>query len=79
VGDALHALSCAAGYNIRWLLRAIVRLGVGCLFCVLNFAGWCLGISLFRARLAVPDRHKLPRSGSASVTPWSTFVPAAAG
>jgi IS5 family transposase len=27
IGDALHALSCAAGYNIRWLLRAIVRLG----------------------------------------------------
>ena len=53
VGDALHALSCAAGYNIRWLLRVIVRLGVGCLFCVLNFAGWCLGISLFRARLAL--------------------------
>ena len=28
-GDALHALSCAAGYNIRWLLRAIARLGTG--------------------------------------------------
>lgn len=27
VGDALHALNCAAGYNIRWLLRAIARLG----------------------------------------------------
>jgi IS5 family transposase len=79
VGDALHALCCAAGYNIRWLLRAIARLGVGGLFCVLNFAGWCLGISVFPARLAVPDRHQLPRSGSASVTPWSTFVPAAAG
>ena len=26
LGDALHAISCAAGYNIRWLLRAIVRL-----------------------------------------------------
>jgi transposase, IS5 family len=26
IGDALHALSCAAGYNIRWLMRAIVRL-----------------------------------------------------
>ena len=26
LGDALHALSCAAGYNIRWLLRAIARL-----------------------------------------------------
>ena len=33
VGDALHALSCAAGYNIRWLLRAIARLGLGGLFC----------------------------------------------
>lgn len=28
VGDALHAISCAAGYNIRWLLRAIMRLGL---------------------------------------------------
>jgi len=27
LGDALHALSCAAGYNIRWLLRALARLG----------------------------------------------------
>jgi IS5 family transposase len=33
VGDALHALCCAAGYNIRWLLRAIARLGLGALFC----------------------------------------------
>ena len=23
MGDALHALSCSAGYNISWLLRAI--------------------------------------------------------
>ena len=23
LGDALHALSCAAGFNIRWLMRAI--------------------------------------------------------
>ena len=27
-----HAMSCAAGYNIRWLLRAIVGLGLGGLF-----------------------------------------------
>ena len=27
-GDALHAVLCAAGYNIRWLLRAILRLGL---------------------------------------------------
>lgn len=31
-GDALHAVLCAAGYNIRWLLRAIVRLGLKGLF-----------------------------------------------
>ena len=31
-GDALHAVLCAAGYNIRWLLRAIVRLGVNGFF-----------------------------------------------
>ena len=39
VGDALHALSCAAGYNIRWLLRAIARLGLGALFFVLSAVG----------------------------------------
>ena len=35
VGDALHALSCAAGYSIRWLLRAIARLAARRLFCAL--------------------------------------------
>lgn len=27
-GDALHAVLCAAGYNIKWLLRMIARKGV---------------------------------------------------
>jgi IS5 family transposase len=31
-GDALHAVLCAAGFNIRWLLRAIARLGLAGLF-----------------------------------------------
>jgi IS5 family transposase len=26
VGDALHAVSCAAGFNLRWLLRAVADL-----------------------------------------------------
>ena len=26
LGDALHAVLCATGYNLRWLLRAMVRL-----------------------------------------------------
>src|ERR1700675_2831922 len=34
-GDALHAVLCAAGYNLRWLLRAIVRLGLAPVFFVL--------------------------------------------
>lgn len=28
IGDRLHAVLCAAGYNIRWLLRMIVKKGV---------------------------------------------------
>jgi hypothetical protein len=42
-GDALHAVLCATGYNLRWLLRAIVRLGLGPIF--------------FYPRLAALDRH----------------------
>jgi hypothetical protein len=34
-GDALHAVLCAAGYNLRWLLRAIIRLGLAPVFFVL--------------------------------------------
>ena len=37
VGDALHTISCAAGYNLRWLLRAVARLGLGPAFlCLLQ-------------------------------------------
>ena len=32
LGDAVQSISCAAGYNLRWLLRAITRLGLGPLF-----------------------------------------------
>ena len=72
LGDALHALSCAAGYNIRWLLRAIVRLGVAGLFCALNLAGLCLAIRLIRARLAAQLAHGLATTrciGSAALSP----------
>ncbi len=37
LGDALHSTSCAAGYNLRWLLRAIAKLGIGPAFlCLLR-------------------------------------------
>ena len=32
LGDALHAVLCAAGYNLRWLLRAMVRLGLTAIY-----------------------------------------------
>ena len=28
LGDTTHALGCATGQNIRWLVRAITRLGL---------------------------------------------------
>ena len=38
-GDRLHAVLCAAGYNIRWLLRMIIRKGLGLLVCLLQVIG----------------------------------------
>jgi IS5 family transposase len=70
VGDALHALSCAAGYNIRWLLRAIVRLGLGGLFYALS-AVIAYAASLLRPLPAWPramgSMFKALRGGLATV------------
>jgi IS5 family transposase len=38
-GDAIHAVLCAAGYNIRWLLRMIAQKGLGLLLRLLQAAG----------------------------------------
>jgi IS5 family transposase len=43
LGDALHAVLCATGYNIRWLMRAIIRLGIRVVFLRLLF-GWLYGV-----------------------------------
>ncbi len=55
-GDALHAVLCATGYNLRWLLRAIVRLGLGPTF--LSSPG-CIGSPMSR-------RIRCLRTGNAS-------------
>ena len=50
LGDARHAISCAAGYNMRWLLRAVARLGIGpLLLCLLQMV-------LVRAERATAER-----------------------
>ena len=38
-GDSLHAVLCAAGYNIRWLLRMIVKKGLSLFLRLLQAAG----------------------------------------
>ena len=57
-GDALHAVLCAAGYNIRWLLRAIVRLGLKGLFAPLATLAAALTTAQ-RARKTGVDRSAL--------------------
>jgi hypothetical protein len=61
----MHALVCAAGYNIRWLLRAITRLGLAGPFCALSAlalrlvgaaTGACRPAALANLRLAAPSR-----------------------
>ena len=57
LGDALHSISCAAGYNLRWLLRAIARMGIGAVF-----------LRLFRA--ALPSAQTTGRSYATHRTIW---------
>ena len=37
-GDRLHAVLCAAGYNIRWLLRMIAKKGLRALLRLIEVA-----------------------------------------
>jgi len=45
LGDALHTVLCAAGYNLRWLLRAVVRGRIKRIF----FALWSTTLQLLLA------------------------------
>ena len=41
MSDVLHPVLCAAGYNLRWLLRAVARLGLKALFALWILVGIC--------------------------------------
>jgi len=61
-GDALHAVLCAAGFNIRWLLRAIAAKGLAALlllFLQVALYAACIGNVLRTPTLAAgrPDRR----------------------
>jgi IS5 family transposase len=56
-GDALHAVLCAAGFNIRWLLRAIARGGIAALLFVRFVA------ALLRRRIGASTRSDTADGG----------------
>ena len=58
-GDALHALLRAAGYNIRWLLRMIVKKGLGLLLCLMPAVGL---MAVWQKFAAVIDQTRLKSS-----------------
>jgi transposase, IS5 family len=70
-GDALHAVLCAAGFNIRWLLRAIAAKGLRALLLVLSqWALWqrwlASALHIASAALAAPTRWFESRTHHAS-------------
>ena len=60
-GDTLHAVLCAAGFNIRWLLRAIAAKGLAALLLAFSkpasYAA-CIGNLLQIALRAVGQRDR---------------------
>ena len=50
-GDALHAVLCAAGFNIRWLLRAIAAKALKAL--LLAFSQWTLWLRWITSALPI--------------------------
>ena len=51
-GDALHAVLCAVGFNIRWLLRAIAGKGLAAL--LLTFSQLALYATCISRVLGTP-------------------------
>ena len=58
VGDAIHAVLCAIGYNIRWLMRAILAGIISPVFLCLELARWIPAFTGFLAssRLVAPRK-----------------------
>jgi IS5 family transposase len=64
-GDALHAIACAAGYNLRWLMRAMRRLGLKGLFALIGLIVLCRALPGSVKRIGV-NRSALIRSRDAN-------------
>ena len=55
-GDALHAVLCAAGFNIRWLLRAIAKMGLVALLLAMTAVAMYVAAMLRAAHARPPSR-----------------------
>jgi IS5 family transposase len=62
LGDALHAVLCAAGYNLRWLMRAMVRLRAKAAFLRL----WSAAVMALLVKLALASDVSASNGGFAS-------------
>ena len=75
LGDALHAVLCAAGYNLRWLLRAVVRGRIKRLF----FALWLATLQVtFIASALLSSSQQRSARARARVGHDSRWLPGAA-
>jgi len=75
LGDALHAVRCAAGYNLRWLLRAVARGRIARLFFALRFVA--LQVMFIASALLSSSKMRLA-SRIGSVRRDSRWLPGAA-
>ena len=68
--DVLHPVLCAAGYNLRWLMRAVARLGLKAL-CALasGWDAWAGG-----QQRGVPGRQTGPRQRQTELAPTVLLV-----
>jgi IS5 family transposase len=45
-GDAIHTVLCAAGFNLRWLLRAIARHGLTAVYLCLIWVAAIVAVAV---------------------------------
>ena len=58
-GDAMHAVLCAAGYNIRWLLRMIRKKGIGLFLSLLQTLGLATSLRVNQSSATIKPRSAL--------------------
>lgn len=64
-GDALHAVLCAAGFNIRWLLRAIARQAAKAISLAFSLVSLYAGTALLAALRVLPRARHAVATGLA--------------